>query len=152
MDDFREYPRSHHRPRDFRACTENPKQGQTIPRRMGRSCSPHRLALLCRLRRQDVCPPHQQRQAYLSVHLLTVHKSPMWDALQTQHRINESAYCPLSPICSEPSPSIRRMTGPSLSDWSRKHRPAQQTSEVQEATHKAGYGKTACCGTGSFAL
>ncbi|MBT2159525.1 hypothetical protein KK449_18240 [Clostridioides difficile] len=43
---------------------------------------PHRLALLCRLRRQDVCPPYQQRQAHFSIHLLTVHKSSLRDTLQ----------------------------------------------------------------------
>ena len=32
----------------------------------------NRASLLCRLRRQDVRPPHQQRQAYLTVYLLPI--------------------------------------------------------------------------------
>ena len=46
----------------------SPWECQTLPGRLGRSSSPHRLALLCRLRRQDVCPPYQQRQAYFSIY------------------------------------------------------------------------------------
>ena len=41
-----------------------------------------RVALLRRLRRQDVCPPHQQRQAHFSIYLLTVHQSSLRNALQ----------------------------------------------------------------------
>ena len=47
-------------------------RSQTLPGRLGRSSSPHGLALLCRLRRQDVCPPYQQRQAYFSIYLLSL--------------------------------------------------------------------------------
>ena len=54
---------------------------QSLPRRLGRSSSPHGLALLRRLRWQDVCPPHQQRQAYFSIYLLPIQQSPSWKAL-----------------------------------------------------------------------
>ena len=40
------------------------------------------VALLCRLRRQDVCPPYQQRQAYFSIYLFPIQQSPSWKALQ----------------------------------------------------------------------
>ena len=39
------------------------------------------IALLCRLRRQDVCPPYQQRQAYFSIYLFPIQQSPSWKAL-----------------------------------------------------------------------
>ena len=39
------------------------------------------FALLCRLRRQDVCPPYQQRQAYFSIYLFPIQQSPSWKAL-----------------------------------------------------------------------
>jgi len=32
-------------------------------------------------RKYGVCPPHQQRQANFSIHLLTVHQSPLRNAL-----------------------------------------------------------------------
>ena len=37
--------------------------------------------LLRRLRRQDVCPPYQQRQAYFSIYLFPIQQSPSWKAL-----------------------------------------------------------------------
>ena len=40
------------------------------------------IHILRRLRRQDVCPPHQQRQAYLSIYLLTVQQNPGRKALR----------------------------------------------------------------------
>ena len=30
----------------------------------------------------DICPPHQQRQAYFSIYLLTVHQSSLRNAMQ----------------------------------------------------------------------
>ena len=66
--------------RDF-TYAENPWKCQTLPGRLGRSSSPHGLALLRRLRRQDVCPPHQQRQAYFSIYLFPIQQSPSWKAL-----------------------------------------------------------------------
>mgnify|MGYP002512833351 CR=1 FL=1 len=45
---------------------------ELLPGRLGRSRPAHRSALLRRLRRQDVRPPHQQRQAYLTVYLLPI--------------------------------------------------------------------------------
>ena len=49
-------------------------------------------------------------------------------------------YCPLSPICSKPLPSMPSMTEPNLSEWYRKRSPAsrrqrqssQQTAEVKK--------------------
>ena len=49
--------------------------------RLGRSGSPHRLALLCRLRRQDVCPPHQQWQEDFSIYLFQLYQSSVWDTM-----------------------------------------------------------------------
>ena len=65
----------------FDLVQKNPWECQTLPGRLGRSSSPHRLALLCRLRRQDVCPPYQQRQAYFSIYLFPIQQSPSWKAL-----------------------------------------------------------------------
>ena len=42
---------------------------------------PHRLALLCRLRRQDVCPPHQQWKAGFSIYLFQLYQSSVWDTM-----------------------------------------------------------------------
>ena len=50
-------------------------------RRLGRSGSPHRLALLCRLRWQDVCPPHQQWQEDFSIYLFQLYQSSVWDTM-----------------------------------------------------------------------
>ena len=39
------------------------------------------IALLCRLRRQDVCPPHQQWQAGFSIYLFQLYQSSVWDTM-----------------------------------------------------------------------
>ena len=41
----------------FDLVQKNPQQCTALSKRLGRSSSPHRLTLLCRLWRQDVCPP-----------------------------------------------------------------------------------------------
>jgi len=81
MDDLWEYPWSHYRPADLWFGAENPQQCTALSKRLGRSGSPHRLALLCRLRRQDVCPPHQQWQADFSIYLFQLYQSSVWDTM-----------------------------------------------------------------------
>ena len=39
------------------------------------------IALLCRLRRQDVCPPHQQWQADFSIYLFQLYQSSVWGTM-----------------------------------------------------------------------
>ena len=39
------------------------------------------FALLCRLWRQDVCPPHQQWQADFSIYLFQLYQSSVWDTM-----------------------------------------------------------------------
>ena len=51
------------------------------PNGWGEAAPPHRLALLCRLRRQDVCPPHQQWQADFSIYLFQLYQSSVWDTM-----------------------------------------------------------------------
>ena len=54
---------------------------RALSKRLGRSGSPHRIALLCRLRRQDVCPPHQQWQEDFSIYLFQLYQSSVWDTM-----------------------------------------------------------------------
>ena len=43
------------------------------------------FALLCRLWRQDVCPPHQQWQADFSIYLFQLYQNSVWDTILYNH-------------------------------------------------------------------